>query len=144
VNTIRQAVSTADCYAVGTRSVEPLSDQPGHFLQVSEIAGLWKGGEWDGYVMTAHTVWAYEHASNGTLAAGMAVLRKPGALIVLEQGAGKSRLTLTNGVLSAWEASATATVKLASGAGAALQGRTAEWSGRLVAPGHFALEARFK
>jgi hypothetical protein len=143
VGTIRQAVSTADCYLVGTRSVEPLSEQPGHFLQSSEIVGLWKGGEWDGYVMTAHTVWAYEDGSNGALSAGMAIFRKPGSLIVLEQRAGKCRLTITNGMPSDWEASATATVKLATGGASALQGRTTEWTGKLLAPGHFALEAKF-
>ena len=54
------------------------------------------------------------------------------------------RLTLVNGRPSAWEASATATVKLGTGIAAALQGRTLEWTGKLVAPGHFALEARLE
>lgn len=138
-------VSTCECFVAGDiGSAEPLSEQPGHFFQNTQVVGVWKGGPLDGFLMTAHTAWAYEGGSKGKLVGGIAVARKLGAgHVVFEQGTGTADLSLTpTGMMADWSARATATVKLATGEAAPLQGKQFEWTGKLISPGRFMLEAK--
>ncbi|CAL75801.1 conserved hypothetical protein [Bradyrhizobium sp. ORS 278] len=132
-------IARYDCTIVGTMGLEPIGDRPGHMLvsfQYSCFAtdGLMKGAT---YAASVASEWENQ---KGTYLYGAGIHRSPEgyAVAVLTEGTGSA--VMKNGAPTISEATGKVAFKRASGRFAALEGRTANFTARLIGPGHLVYE----
>lgn len=128
-----------DCSIVGTMGLEPIGDRPGHMLVSLQYSCIGTDGLMKGATYTANVASDWEN-QKGTYLYGAGIHRATDgyAVAVLTEGTGS--VVMTNGAPSISEATGKVSFKLASGRFAALLGRTANFTARLVGPGHLIYE----
>ena len=127
------------CRYVEAPTAEPIGDDEGHGLSVRDYSCQVTQGPLSGGVLTARAVWEIDK-SGGRLLLGGAVIRKPGAIAILQLLDGKLEYVTTNGDVTEVRTSGRGAYLLASGAAASLSGKTFTYITKTIAAGQFYLE----
>jgi hypothetical protein len=129
------------CNAIGNSPPEPLGDREGHAVGVGQFACRTEGGPLDGAVLTGTQIWEYDR-TNAVGLAGSGVVRKPGALAVYQNNESKLALTLTDGKVTGSTGSGRGRYALATGAAAALNGKTYSYTFASTGPFQFVVDVK--
>jgi hypothetical protein len=133
---------TGTCQAVGANGApEPLGDREGHGVSVGQISchidsGLMKDG-----IVTGTYIWEWD-GPNATLISEHGVVRKPGATVVYVETQGKLALTMADGKVTGWTASARGTNVVATGSAASLAGKSYTTTSKPTGSGQFTFEGK--
>ncbi|GLH80523.1 hypothetical protein SSBR45G_54320 [Bradyrhizobium sp. SSBR45G] len=132
-------IARYDCTIIGTMGLEPIGDRPGHMLVSFQYSCFGTDGLMKGATYTASVASEWE-SQKGTYLYGAGIHRTPDgyAVAVLTDGTGS--VVMKNGAPAMSEATGKVAFKLASGRFASLAGRTANFTARLVGPGHLIYE----
>jgi hypothetical protein len=79
---------------------------------------------------------------NATLVSEHGIVRKPGATVVYVETQGKLALTMADGKVTGWAASARGTNVVATGSAASLAGKSYTTTSKPTGPGQFTFEAK--
>lgn len=132
-------IARYDCTIVGTMGLEPIGDRPGHMLVSFQYSCVGTDGLMKGATYTANVASEWEN-QKGTYLYGAGVHRSPDGYAVATLIEGTGSAVMKNGAPAISEATGKVAFKLASGRFAALAGRTANFTARLVGPGHLIYE----
>src|SRR5208337_3924769 len=119
----QENVDAFSCQYIEAPTAEPFGDEEGHGISVRDYACEVTRGPLSGGVLTARAVWEMDK-SGGRLLLGGGVIRKPGALAVLQLSEGKLEYVTTNGEVTEVRASCRSNYILASGGTASLSDNT--------------------
>ena len=129
------------CMNVGPNLPEPLGDREGHAVSVADGSCMIEGGLLDGTVQTQHTIWEFDKGAMNILS-GDGVSRKPGVAVAYRVTAGSLTYVMKDGKPVGWNASGKGVFTLATGAAAALAGKTFTWTGYATGPRSYILESK--
>jgi hypothetical protein len=138
-----QSGSTARllCHSIGNSPAEPLGDRDGHAVAVGQFTCRTEGGSLDGGLLTGVTIWEYDK-TNAVSLSGNGLTRKPGAYAAYEQTEGKLALTLSDGKVTGFTGMGRGRYTLATGAAAALTGKSYSFTFRSTGPGQFVVDVK--
>ena len=129
------------CMNVGPNLPEPLGDREGHVVSVADGGCTVEGGLLDGTVQTQHTIWEFDKGA-GNILSGDGVSRKPGAAVAYRITAGSLSLLMKDGKPAGWNASGKGVYTLATGAAAALAGKTFTWTAYATSHRTYVMESK--
>ncbi|MGC2776272.1 MAG: hypothetical protein WA418_11645 [Bradyrhizobium sp.] len=132
-------IARYDCTIVGTMGLEPIGDRPGHMLVSFQYSCVGTDGLMKGAIYTANVASEWEN-QKGTYLYGAGIHRMTDGYAVAVLAEGTGSVVMKNGTPAISEATGKVVFKLASGNFAALAGRTANFSAKLVGPGHLIYE----
>jgi len=135
----QENVDAFSCQYIEAPTAEPFGDEEGHGISVRDYACEVTQGPLSGGVLTARAVWEMDK-SGGRLLLGGGVIRKPGALAVLQLSEGKLEYVTTNGEVTEVRASGRGNYILASGGAASLSDKTFTYITKTTAPSQFYFE----
>jgi hypothetical protein len=92
-------------------------------------------------ILTGTYIWEWD-GPNATLVSEHGVIRKPGATLVYVESHGKLALTMADGKVTGWTASARGTNVLATGSAASIAGKSYTTTAKPSGPGQFTFEAK--
>ena len=130
------------CNAVGYTPPQPLGDQKGHSISVSEFTCRVEGGPLDGGLVTGGSIWEW-HKSHAVLLSGMGVTRKPGTTLAWKQLDGKMELVMSDGKVTGVKGSGHGRYTLATGAAADRKGKTSSFTFKSVGPGQWVVDVTY-
>jgi len=131
-------VDAFSCQYIEAPTAEPFGDEEGHGFSVRDYACQVTEGPLSG-VLTARAVWEMDK-SGGRLLLGGGVIRKPGAMAVLQLSDGKLKYVTTIGDVTEVRTSGRGAYLLASGGAASLSGKTFIYITKTTAPAQFYFE----
>src|SRR5208337_1965104 len=135
----QENVDAFSCQYIEAPTAEPFGDEEGHGISVRDYACEVTRGPLSGGVLTARAVWEMDK-SGGRLLLGGGVIRKPGALAVLQLSEGKLEYVTTNGEVTEVRASGRGNYILATGGAASLSAKTFTFITKTTAPSQFYFE----
>ena len=135
----QQNVDAFSCRYVEAPTAEPIGDEEGHGISVRDYSCEVTQGPLSGGVLTARAVWETDK-SGGRLLLGGGVIRKPGAMAIVQLSDGKLEYVTTDGAVTEVRTSGSGAYLLASGAAASLSGKTFTYATKTTAPGQFYFE----
>jgi hypothetical protein len=130
------------CNSVGYNPSQPLGDQKGHAVSVSEYTCRVEGGPLDGGLVTGSSIWEW-HKSTAVLLSGMGVTRKPGTTVAWTQLSGKMALIMSEGKVTGFQGSGQARYTLATGAAADRNGEPYSFTFKSVGPGQYVVDVTY-
>ena len=92
-----------------------------------------------GGILTGTIIYEWDKSA-GTGLSGQAVVRKPGALVVIVLGEFKNALTMTDGKVTGFIGTGQGIYKLATGAAASLAGKSFTYTAGPAGPGQYVIE----
>ena len=137
----QEKVDAFSCQYIEAPTAEPFGNEEGQGISVRDYACQVTQGPLIGGVLTGRAVWEMD-TSGGRLLMGGGVIRKPGAIAVLQLSEGKLEYATTNGEVTAVTTSGRGNYLLASGGAASLSGKTFTYSTKTTAPAQFYFEDR--
>lgn len=138
--TAQTAISyRAVCQNVGANPFEPIGDREGHSLAVVQQNCRVEGAPLDGGVLTGNIIYEWDKTV-GTGLSGQAVVRKPGASVVIVLGEFKNVLTMTDGKVTGFIGTGQGIYKLATGSAASLAGKSFSYTATPTGPGQYVIE----
>ena len=137
----QENVDAFSCQYVEPPTAEPFGDAEGHGISVRDYSCEVSQGPLSGGVLTARAIWEMDK-SGGKLLLGGGVIRKPGAMAVLQLSDGKLEYVTTNGEVTEVRTSGRGVFLLASGAAASLSGKTFTYGTKTTAPTQFYFEGK--
>ena len=137
--TAQENVDAFSCQYIEAPTAEPFGDEEGHGISVRDYACQVTQGPLSGGVLTARAVWEMDKSGGRLLLAG-GVIRKPGAMAVLQLSDGKLEYVTTNGDVTEVRTSGRGAYLLASGGAASLSGKTFTYITKTTAPAQFYFE----
>jgi hypothetical protein len=137
----QENVDAFSCQYIEAPTAEPFGNEEGHGISVRDYTCQVTQGPLSGGVLTARAVWEMDK-SGGRLLLGGGVIRKPGAMAVLQLSEGKLEYTTTNGEVTEVRTSGRGNYLLASGTAASLSGKTFTYVTKTTAPAQFYFEDR--
>lgn len=129
------------CHSVGSSAPEPLGDRDGHSISVGEGSCRVEGGLLDGGILTGGLIYEWDK-TNGVLLSGSGVTRKPGATSAYQHSEGKIALTISDGRVVGSSGSGRGRYTMATGAAAALSGKTYSYTFKTTGPGQAVYEVK--
>ena len=132
-------VGRYQCSVVGSSIPEPIGDRAGHNLQSIQYSCIGVEGLLKGAVLTGNAMVEWDGAKSFFLAAST-THRAANGLAVGQLLEGSGSLAMENGKPLGQNASGTAAFRLASGAFAALSGKTLKWVSKPTGPNRFEQE----
>jgi hypothetical protein len=139
--TAQENVDAFSCQYIEAPTAEPFGDEEGHGISIRDYACQVTEGPLSGGVVTARAVWEMDK-SGGRLLLGGGVIRKPGAMAVVQLSDGKLEYVTTNGEVTEVRTSSRGAYLLASGGAASLSGKTFTYITKTTAPAQFYFEDR--
>ncbi|MBI5264580.1 MAG: hypothetical protein HY852_22530 [Bradyrhizobium sp.] len=134
-----EPVGRYDCNVIGTALPEPIGDRTGHGLISLQYSCIGVEGLLKGAVVTAVTVSEWD-GPKGTYLSSVGVHRVPGGLAVGQLTEGIGSVVMKDGKPVGTEASGKTIFKFASGALAALSGKTVKFASKSTGSNRFELE----
>jgi hypothetical protein len=132
------------CHSAGYSPPEQLGDREGHSIEVGQYACRSEGGLLDGGWLTGVSIWEYDKA-NAVLVSGTGITRKPGAgYAAFQQIEGKLALTLSDGKVTGASGTGRSRIVMATGAAAALKGKTVGFTFKITGPGQFVVDVKYE
>jgi hypothetical protein len=128
-----------ECNVVGFASQEPLGDRPDHTFTTVEYSCVGLDGLFKGAVYTASNIQEWD-GPKATILAGTGVHRIPGSRAVLQLTDGTASVVMKDGKPVGVATSGKGVAKFASGAFAALSGKTVKFTTTPVNPIRFTIE----
>jgi len=135
----QENVDAFSCQYIEAPTAEPFGAEEGRGISVRDYSCQVMQGPLSGAVLTARAVWEM-NKSGGRLLLGGGVIRKPGAVAVLQLSDGKLEYVTTNGEVTEVRTSGRGAYLLASGAAASLSGKTFVYDTKTTTPGQFYFE----
>jgi hypothetical protein len=133
---------TGTCQAVGANGApEPLGDREGHGIQIAQVSCHIDSGPTKDAILTGTDIWEWD-GPNAVLISGAGIARKPGATVVYVETQGKLALTMADGKVTGWAASAKGTDVVATGSAASLAGKPYTVTAKPTGPGQYTFEAK--
>ena len=129
------------CQNIGNHPPEPLGDREGHSVGVAQFTCRTEGGPLDGAILTGSQIWEYDK-TNAVALTGSGVVRQRGAVAVYQNNEGKLALTLTDGKVTGSTGSGRGRYALATGAAAALNGKTYSYTFASTGPFQFVVDVK--
>ena len=133
-------VDAFSCQYIEAPTAEPFGNEEGQGISVRDYSCQVTQGPLSGGVLTARAVWEMDK-SGGKLLLGGGVIRKAGAMAVVQLADGKLEYVTTDGVTEV-RTSGRGNYLLASGAAASLSGKTFTYLTKSTAPSQFYFEDR--
>lgn len=127
------------CNAVGGTAMEPLRDREGHSLSVQTFVCRLEGGPLDGAVLTGTNTCEWDKGVAVGLSGSMVARSGNGTYVAVFSDFGVT-LTMAEGRVTGSVARTRGTCRLATGAAAALNGRSFGTVARPTGSGQFLLE----
>lgn len=127
------------CNAVGSTHMEPLRDREGHNLSVQTFNCRIEGGLLNGAVLTGTNTYEWDKGVAVGLTGSMVARSAAGTYVAVFRDFGVT-LTMSDGRVTGWVAKTTGTYRLATGAAAALAGKTFSTVAKPTGSGQFLLE----
>lgn len=127
------------CNAVGSAHMEPLRDREGHSLSVQTFTCRVEGGPMNGAVLTGTNTYEWDKGVAVGLSGSMIARSGTGTYVAVFRDFGVT-LTTVDGRVTGWVAKTTGTYRLATGAAAALNGKTFSTVAKPTGAGQFLLE----
>lgn len=137
----QENVDAFSCRYIEAPTAEPFGNEEGHGISVRDYSCQLTQGPLSGGVLTARAVWEIDK-SGGRLLLGGGIIRKPGAMAVLQLSEGKLEYVTKNGDVTEVRTSGRGAYLLASGAAASLSGKTFTYNTKTTAPAQFYFEDR--
>ena len=137
----QQDVDAFSCRYIEAPTAEPFGNEEGHGISVRDYSCQLTQGPLSGGVLTARAVWEIDK-SGGRLLLGGGIIRKPGAMAVLQLSEGKLEYVTKNGDVTEVRTSGRGAYLLASGGAASLSGKTFTYNTKTTAPAQFYFEDR--
>jgi len=135
----QENVDAYACRYIEAPTAEPFGDREGQGISVRDYSCQVTQGPLSGGVLTARAVWEMDE-SGGKLLLGGGVIRKPGALAVIQLSDGKLEYVLANGDVTEVRTSGRGVYLLASGGAAPLSGKSFTYVTKTTEPGQFYFE----
>lgn len=129
------------CMSVGSNLPEPLGDREGHGIQVTDASCISEGDSMDGAVMTSRTIWEFDKGAWNILS-GDGVTRMRGVASAYRTTAGSLTFVMKDGKPVGWTATGKGVFTLATGAAAALAGKTFTWTANATGPRRYTMESK--
>jgi hypothetical protein len=139
--TAQENVDAFACQYIEAPTAEPIGDEEGRGLSVRDYSCQVTQGPLSGGVLTARAVFEMDK-SGGKLLLGGGVIRKPGAMAVLQLFDGSLGYVTTNGEVTEVRTSGHGGYLLATGAAASLSGKPFTYATKTTAPSQFSFEDR--
>jgi len=137
----QENVDAFACHYIEAPTAEPFGDEEGRGLSVRDYSCEVTQGPLSDGVFTARAIWEMDK-SGGRLLLGGGVVRKPGAMAVLQLSDGKMEYVTTKGEVTEVRTSGRGRYLLASGSAASLSGKPFAYATKTTAPGRFYFEVR--
>ena len=137
----QENVDAFSCQYIEAPTAKPFGNEEGHGISVRDYSCQVTQGPLSGGVLTARAVWEMDK-SGGRLLLGGGVIRKPGAMAVLQLSDGKLEYVTTNGDVTGVSTSGRGAYLLAAGGAASLMGKNFTYVTKTTASGQFDLEDR--
>ena len=135
----QENVDAFSCQYIEAPTAEPIGNEEGHGISVRDYSCQVTQGPLSGGVLTGRAVWEMDK-SGGRLLLGGGVIRKPGAMAVLQLSDGKLEYVTTNGDVTEVRTSGRGAFLLASGGATSLSSRTFTYITKTTAAGQFYFE----
>jgi hypothetical protein len=135
----QENVDAFSCQYVEAPTAEPFGNEEGHGISVRDYSCQVTQGPLSGGVLTARAVWEMDK-SGGRLLLGGGVIRKPGAMAVLQLLDGKLEQVTTNDDATQVRTSGRGAYLLAAGGATSLLGKNFTYITKTTAPGQFYFE----
>jgi hypothetical protein len=136
---VADTIGRYECNYVGTASQEPIGDRDDHYLVSLQYSCFGVDGLLKGAVHTGTSITEWD-GLKGMYLFGGGTVRSPGALAVTQLVEGVGSVVVKDGKPAGAETSGRAIFKFASGALAALAGRTFNFVSKPIGYGRFDVE----
>ena len=138
----QDTTSTGTCQGVGANGApEPLGDREGHGISITQVSCHVDSGPMKDGILTGTDIWEWD-GPNATLISSSGIIRKPGATLVFLETQGKLTLTMADGKVTGWAATAKGTNAVATGSAASMAGKSYTVTSKPTGPGQFTFEAK--
>lgn len=135
----QQIVFKSQCMSVGTSPPEQLVGSQGQSVSVGNYTCQMVGGPLDGAVGTGTSIWHYDRGV-GKVLNSAGVTRRPDGQAVWDQTDATITLHMTEGRVTGFSGAGKGQFKLATGSGAALNGKPYTFKFQSTGPGRFEVE----
>ena len=132
----QENVDAFSCQYIEAPTAEPFGNEEGHAISVRDYSCEVEQGPLTGGVLTARAVWEMDE-SGGKLLLGGGVIRKPGAMAILQLSDGKLEYVTTSGSVTEIRTSGHGVYVVASGGAASLSGKNFTYITKTIAAGRF-------
>ena len=135
----QENVDAFSCQYIEAPTAKPFGNEEGHGISVRDYSCQVTQGPLSGGVLTARAVWEMDK-SGGRLLLGGGVIRKPGAMAVLQLLDGKLEQVTTNDDVTQVRTSGRGAYLLAAGGATSLLGKNFTYITNTTAAGQFYFE----
>jgi hypothetical protein len=134
---VAQEISKTHCQAVGENGApEPLGDREGHGISVTTETCRVEGGAMDSGIVTGQGIWEWD-GTNAKMVSVSGVVRKPGAMVAYQLTDGALTLTMADGKVTGFTATASGRWPIATGSAASMAGKTFTVSAKSTSAGQW-------
>jgi hypothetical protein len=136
---LSQTTWKLNCITSGGGGPEPVGE--GHVFWVSAATCVEEGGPLGGAVATQNAIWENVKGA-GTLLSGDGVGRSPRGAMAYRNNSGTMKFIMQDGKPVGWEASGAGVYTMATGAAAAMKGKTFSWTAKATGPRTHVIEIK--